>query len=115
MARRRANSLLPIEVDILSNGMELRRFHGFELAKAIAADGVAKRLTAHGTLYKALGRLEERGLLDSDWEDPAIGAAAGRPRRRLYAVTGAGQRALVNWEREQQAARGARPVWEPGT
>ena len=48
----------------------------------------SRALTAHGTLYKALGRLEERGLLTSAWEDAA--AAEGRPRRRLYELTGRG-------------------------
>ena len=31
----------------------------------------SKALTAHGTLYKALGRLEDLGLLTSAWEDAA--------------------------------------------
>ncbi|MDQ3894944.1 MAG: PadR family transcriptional regulator [Actinomycetota bacterium] len=51
----------------------------------------ARSLTAHGTLYKALGRLEESGLLTSRWEDAAA-AAEGRPRRRLYELTGEGAR-----------------------
>ena len=50
----------------------------------------SRSLTAHGTLYKALGRLEEFGLLASHWEDAA--AAEGRPRRRLYELTGEGAR-----------------------
>jgi DNA-binding PadR family transcriptional regulator len=48
----------------------------------------SRSLTAHGTLYKALGRLEELGLLASRWED--VPAIAGRPRRRLYELTGEG-------------------------
>ena len=50
----------------------------------------SRALTGHGTLYKALGRLEEFGLLSSRWEDAA--AAEGRPRRRLYELTGEGAR-----------------------
>jgi DNA-binding PadR family transcriptional regulator len=50
----------------------------------------SRSLTSHGTLYKALGRLEELGLLTSRWEDAA--AVEGRPRRRLYALTGEGSR-----------------------
>ncbi|MBA3339480.1 MAG: PadR family transcriptional regulator, partial [Geodermatophilaceae bacterium] len=46
-----------------------------------------------GTLYKALGRLTNAGLLDSWWEDPAIAEGEGRPRRRLYRITGAGVQA----------------------
>ncbi len=42
-----------------------------------------------GTLYPILIRFEDAGLLTSDWEeiDPS---EAGRPRRRLYKITGAG-------------------------
>jgi DNA-binding PadR family transcriptional regulator len=55
---------------------------------------IARGLTAHGTLYKALDRMERMGLLESRWEDPEVAAAQGRPRRRLYRVTGQGERAL---------------------
>ena len=36
------------------------------------------------------------GFLVDRWEDPMIAAEDGRPRRRLYRVTVAGQQALVN-------------------
>ena len=44
-----------------------------------------------GTLYPILIRFENAGLLTSDWEeiDPS---EAGRPRRRLYKITGHGIR-----------------------
>jgi PadR family transcriptional regulator PadR len=43
-----------------------------------------------GTLYPLLARLEVAGWLSSEWEriDPV---EAGRPRRRLYVLTGVGQ------------------------
>jgi DNA-binding PadR family transcriptional regulator len=46
---------------------------------------------ASGTLYPILFRLEEAGWLVSRWEagDPS---ELGRPRRRLYRVTGIGAR-----------------------
>jgi PadR family transcriptional regulator PadR len=50
-------------------------------------------LTAYGTLYRALGRLERMGMLVSRWEDPAIPARENRPGRRLYELTAAGQQA----------------------
>jgi DNA-binding PadR family transcriptional regulator len=100
MARRRPDQLLPLETAILEAGLALTRdgseFHGFALAAAMAdADG-SKRLTAHGTLYKALGRMTERGLLTARWEESSIAEADGRPRRRLYRVTGAGETALAH-------------------
>jgi PadR family transcriptional regulator, regulatory protein PadR len=115
--RRKPGTLLPIEVDILEAGLELRRaggarFHGFQLAKQIADQAGPRPLTSHGTLYKALQRLEEAGLLESQWEDPNIAAAEGRPRRRLYEVTGAGERALAAWQAKHGRAPG-RPRLEP--
>ncbi|MBY5163611.1 PadR family transcriptional regulator, partial [Salsipaludibacter albus] len=110
MGRRKKGSLLAIEVDILDAGLALRgaadEFHGFELAKQIAGGSSARRLTSHGTLYKALGRLEDRGLLASRWEDAARAADAGRPRRRLYHVTGEGERVLAGWRRTQRGSTG---------
>jgi PadR family transcriptional regulator, regulatory protein PadR len=63
-------------------------------------------------LYKALQRLEEAGLLASQWEDPDIAVAEGRPRRRLYEVTGAGERALAAWQARHGRVSG-RPGLEP--
>jgi DNA-binding PadR family transcriptional regulator len=48
-------------------------------------------LIAHGTLYRALSRLEEMGLLKSRWEDPSIPARENRPGRRLYTLTALGE------------------------
>jgi PadR family transcriptional regulator len=115
--RRKPGTLLPLEVDILEAGLELRRtgrarFHGFQLAKTIADHTGPRPLTSHGTLYKALQRLEEAGLLESRWEDPDVAAAEGRPRRRLYAVTGASERALAAWEARHGRSAG-RPGLEP--
>jgi DNA-binding PadR family transcriptional regulator len=94
--RRKPGALVPLEVAILEVAAARHdTFHGFELAKALADASGSRALTAHGTLYKALARLAERGLLESDWEDPTIALDAGRPRRRLYRITGAGARRLA--------------------
>jgi PadR family transcriptional regulator PadR len=101
MVRRKPGTLLPIEESILGAGLELsregsREFHGFLVAKELRDREGARSLTAHGTLYKALDRLERMGLVESRWEDPEDAAADGRPRRRLYHVTGAGERAVAS-------------------
>jgi DNA-binding PadR family transcriptional regulator len=93
MPRRKPGTLLPLESEILEAALSMLRseqasFHGFGLAQAMREQAGARSLTGHGTLYKALGRLEEFGLLSSRWEDAA--AAEGRPRRRLYELTGQG-------------------------
>ena len=94
MARRRPDQVLPLELSILDVGLRLQAqdgsFYGFALARALS-DAEGSPLSAHGTLYKALYRMASAGLLEATWEDAAIGEAAGRPRRRLYRVTGEGE------------------------
>ena len=72
----------------------VEQFHGFQLAKQLRSDDDQQKLTAHGTLYKALTRMENAGLLESVWEDPDTAVAEGRPRRRLYSITAKGRVAL---------------------
>ena len=93
MPPRKSATLLPLEIEILEAALALLRsgqvsFHGFGLAQTMRAERASRSLTAHGTLYKALGRLEEFGVLTSQWEDAA--GVEGRPRRRLYELTGHG-------------------------
>jgi PadR family transcriptional regulator PadR len=92
MPRRKPGTLLPLETEILGVALSMFRsgdatFHGFGLAQMMREQSGSRALTGHGTLYKALSRLEEFGLLTSRWEEPA---AEGRPRRRLYELTGQG-------------------------
>ena len=98
--RRKRGVLLPIEVSILGAIVELQTqrgggAHGFLVAKRIHDREGARLLIAHGTLYKALGRMEKAGLLASEWEDPLLAAAEQRPRRRPYRVTAKGVQALA--------------------
>jgi PadR family transcriptional regulator, regulatory protein PadR len=106
--RRREGAIIPLEAAILGAGLELRssgepEFHGFQLAKELREHDDARRLTAHGTLYKALDRMERAGLLESRWEDPEIAVEQGRPRRRLYRITGNGESASARAELERDA------------
>jgi PadR family transcriptional regulator PadR len=112
--RRKPGALLPLEVDICATARRLRReFHGFELAKSLADGHERKRLTAYGTLYRALGRLEAMGLLTSRWEDPQAAADEGRPLRRLYRLTDLGKRALAESAAEPVVRAGHRGKWVP--
>jgi PadR family transcriptional regulator, regulatory protein PadR len=119
MPRRKPGTLLPLETQILGVALSMHRlgdatFHGFGLAKLMREQSGSRALTGHGTLYKALGRLEELGLLTSRWEDMA--AAEGRPRRRLYELTGQGARlaeqALAD-DADQATTRSPRVASEP--
>jgi PadR family transcriptional regulator PadR len=60
------------------------------------------------TIYDVLLRIERAGWVSSRWEDVEP-SAAGRPRRRLYQLTGAGEAvALDAVERELSALQGVR-------
>lgn len=92
--RRKSGDLVGLEIEILQLALALRRsghptFHGFGLAQHLRQQSGSRSLTAHGTLYKALARLEEFGLLVSRWDDATV---EGRPRRRLYQLTSEGVR-----------------------
>ena len=108
--RRKAGQLVPLEIAICDAAARLRRrgvneFHGYEIAKRIGEDADSKLLTAYGTLYRALGRLESMGLLESRWEDPQIAADENRPGRRLYSLTGIAEETLA----AQRKAAAAKP------
>src|SRR5580693_2678159 len=97
--RRKPGCLVPFELAICETASTLRRrgideFHGYELAKRLSETADTRLLTAYGTLYRALGRLEQMGLLESHWEDPETPARENRPGRRLYTLTGAGETTL---------------------
>jgi PadR family transcriptional regulator PadR len=116
MPRRKPGTLLPLETEILGAALSMRRsgqatFHGFGLAQTMREQRGSRALTGHGTLYKALGRLEEFGLVTSRWEDAA--AAEGRPRRRLYALTGEGARVAGQAVSERATAHPPRVASEP--
>jgi PadR family transcriptional regulator PadR len=96
--RRKPGSLVPLETAICLAAADLRKeeiheFHGYELAKRLGDVSDRRLLTAYGTLYRALGRLETMGLLHSRWEDPQVPARENRPGRRLYTLTAAGETA----------------------
>jgi PadR family transcriptional regulator PadR len=57
---------------------------------------------ASGTIYPMLARLEKADWLESRWEE-AGPENEGRPRRRLYKLTGHGERAAMA-ELDQMAA-----------
>lgn len=112
--RRKAGTLVPLETSILEAALRLRRdgtdeAYGFLLARVMQDGAGAKRLTAYGSLYRALERIEGFGFLESRWEDPVIALELGRPPRRFYRLTVSGERALET-ARTAIAVGEARPV-----
>ena len=116
MGRRKKGELIAIEVEILLEAIHmssagLREFHGFAMAKQLRDVDGSDGLISHGTLYKALSRLEKSGLLESSWEDPDDAVNEGRPRRRLYRITSDGRVAAASALEAQESKD---PRWYPG-
>lgn len=77
-----------------------REWYGLQM---IEATGLAA-----GTIYPIIARLEQYGLLESRWEDPAEHEAAGRPRRRYYRFTSDGaERARLALAPDRRPSRSA--------
>ena len=98
--RRKAGTLVPLELAICTAAADLQHrgiaeFHGYLIAKEIKEHADSRLLTAYGTLYRALNRLESMGLVTSQWEDAMVAANENRPRRRLYSLTAAGEEAAT--------------------
>src|SRR5215212_9394131 len=76
--------------------------HGYAVIEEIKRKSGQAFDLPEGTIYPALHRLEQAGLLSSRW----VTAESGR-RRRVYALTKSGQRALVDqralWEQFSMA------------
>ena len=111
--RRKPGTLIPIEQSILVAAMHLHgqgveEFHGFRIAKEIKGKRNARHLTGHGTLYRALARLERLGFLESQWEDPLVAAEQNRPRRKFYKLTGAKVAEVVDMASDGDALQ---PRW----
>ncbi|HEX6314471.1 MAG TPA: helix-turn-helix transcriptional regulator [Gemmatimonadaceae bacterium] len=107
--RRKPDLLLPLELNILEAALRLGRrgvthFHGFALAKLLQENGDRRQLTAHGTLYRALHRLESAGLIEASWEDPQVAESENRPRRRMYCLLAAAEPAVKRARAEKRTA-----------
>ena len=79
--------------------------HGYAIISALRERSEGSFDLPEGTIYPALHRLEDAGLLHSSWAD-----ADGR-RRRVYGLTGPGAEALAAQQTEwRQFARGVHAV-----
>jgi PadR family transcriptional regulator, regulatory protein PadR len=63
--------------------------HGYSLIRALRDRTEGTFDLSEGTVYPALHRLEDAGLVASDWQD------VGGRRRRVYRLTSDGRDALV--------------------
>ena len=70
-----------------------REMYGYEIAKAVKAEGEGGLIFKQGAIYPVLRSLNTSGLLDSRVEASAFG-----PPRRYYNITGEGMQALNDWQ-----------------
>jgi len=90
---------------IVLAALSARPAHGYAVIEEIRRKSGQAFDLAEGTIYPALHRLEQAGLLVSHW----VTAQSGR-RRRVYALTRRGERALAErravWQQFSDAIGG---------
>jgi len=104
--------LLPGTLDVLVlKAVSLGPLHGYGVLLRIEQITQGALLVEQGALYPALFRLEQQGLLDTEW-----GVSDNNRRAKFYRLTAAGRRRLrdhtASWERlaaAMTAALGTRP------
>jgi PadR family transcriptional regulator, regulatory protein PadR len=76
---------------IVLAALETGPAHGYAIIETIKRGSAETFRLPEGTVYPALHRLQEAGLLSSAWVTPA-----GGRRRRMYSLTKAGTTALAD-------------------
>ena len=70
-----------------------REMYGYEIAKAVKAEGEGGLIFKQGAIYPVLRSLDAQGLLESRVEASAFG-----PPRRYYSITDDGRQALNDFQ-----------------
>jgi transcriptional regulator len=99
--------LLPGTLDVLIlKAVSLGPLHGYGVLLRIEQITVGALLVEQGALYPALFRLEQQGLLDTEW-----GVSDNNRRAKFYRLTTAGRRRLkddtASWNRLADAMSAA--------
>ena len=76
--------------------------HGQGIARAIRQESGDVLIVDHGSLYPALQRLEDRGLVAAEW-----GTSENNRKARFYTLTRKGRKELVHEESEWRRIAGA--------
>ena len=71
-----------------------RQAHGFAISQLTAPGGELGRIwhIPKGVVYRAIGRLQEAGLITPDCTEPGLG-----PQRTVYTAAPAGKQAAQEW------------------
>ena len=76
--------------------------HGQGIARAIQTQSEDTLMVDHGSLYPALQRMEDRGLITANW-----GVSSNNRKARFYTLTKAGRKRLekqaMQWNRMSKA------------
>ena len=99
MAPRAQTDALRGSLDLLIlKTLSLAPMHGWGISQRVQQMSAGVLEVNQGSLYPALQRLEQGGLITSDW-----GTTGNNRRARYYRLTAAGRRALgnelENWRR----------------
>ena len=99
----KAAELLPGTLDLLIlKAVSLGELHGYGVLLRIEQISGGSLHIQQGALYPALYRLEQQGLIASEW-----GVSDNNRRAKYYALTPAGRKALSaeqeKWERQSSA------------
>ncbi len=73
--------------------------HGYALMDGLASLGFDRYPVDFSAVYRTLRRLEEAGMVESDWD---VEISAGPPRR-VYQIRPEGQRFLARWVEDLRA------------
>jgi len=82
---------------VLRTLMTMGEQHGYGIARRIEQTSLGKLSINYGTLYPALLKLEQEGLIDSEW-----GVSDNNRKAKFYRLTKAGrkqiERDIKQWE-----------------
>jgi PadR family transcriptional regulator PadR len=86
-----------LDLMVLQTLQAMGTLHGYGIARRIEQVSGDAILLNQGTIYASLVRLQQRGLIRSEW-----GKSDNNRRAKFYSITGRGSRRLAqtaeNWE-----------------
>jgi PadR family transcriptional regulator, regulatory protein PadR len=84
--------------NLILSSLEQSDAHGLEILRRLGEAGCGALKLKEGSLYPALYRLENAGLIAAEWEEETKGRRGAR--RRIYHLTKSGTKALAKGRAE---------------
>ena len=84
--------------NLILSCLERTDAHGLEILRCLEEAGCGALKLKEGSLYPALYRLENAGMIAAEWEEETKGRRGAR--RRIYHLTKAGTKALAKGREE---------------